>query len=71
MKAGIVQNIKHIEISVCYETEKREGRTGKLISVSRSVTSDGKEIYKDKMESYDVCFIKGPITKLGTFSLRI
>lgn len=48
MKAGIVQNIKHIEISVCYETEKREGRTGKLISVSRSVTSDGKKSIRIK-----------------------
>ena len=38
MEASTVQNIKHIEISVCYETEKRNGRTEKLISVSRSVT---------------------------------
>ncbi len=69
MKAGIVQNIKYIEISVCYETEKREGRTGKLISVSRSVTSDGKEIYKDKMSPMMYVSSKDPLRNLERFLL--
>lgn len=69
MEASTVQNIKHIEISVCYETEKRNGRTEKLISVSRSVTLNGKEIYKDKMSPLMYVSSKDPLRNLERFLL--
>lgn len=72
MKRKRTQRISHIEISIYYELESRSnGNTEGLLSVSRSITSDGKEIYKDKMSPKMYIASKDPIRNLEYFLLGL
>lgn len=67
-----IQIIRCIEISICHETESRDGGKAKeLLSVSRSITSDGKEVYKDKMSPEMYIASKDPIRNLECFLLGL
>lgn len=72
MKRKRTQRISHIEISIYYELESRSnGNTEGLLSVSRSITSDGKEVYKDKMSPKMYIASKDPIRNLECFLLGL
>jgi len=66
------QSIRRIEISIYHETESRDdGKAKGLLSVSRSITSDGKEVYKDKMSPKMYIASKDPIRNLECFLLGL
>lgn len=66
------KRVSRTEILGCYEWETRSANdVGKLISVSRSVTLEGKEIYKDMMSSAIYCASQDPIRKLELFLLGV
>lgn len=67
-----MQRISHIEISICYETEGIDsGKAKKPLSVSRSITVDGKEVYNDKMSPRMFMASKDPIRNLECFLLGL
>ena len=71
-KAKKTQRISRIEISIWHETEGTDnGKAKRLLSVSRSITVDGKEIYKDKMSPKMFRASKDPIRRLECFILGL
>lgn len=72
VKEKSTQSIRRIEISIYHETESRDdGKAKELLSVSRSITSDGKEVYKDKMSPKMYIASKDPIRNLECFLLGL
>lgn len=60
-----------IFIQIIHETEKGKGSHSKLQSVSRIITVDGKEVYKDKMSPKMYIASKDPIKNLECFLLGL
>lgn len=67
-----VKTVSRIEISICHETESRgNGKACKILSVSRSVTCDDKEVFKDEMSPVMYAVLQDPIRKLELFLLGL
>lgn len=60
-----------ILIQIIYDTEKGKGSHSKLLSVSRIITVDGKEVYKDKMSPEMYIASEDPIKDLNNFLLGL
>ena len=72
MKKKRIQGIGRIEISICHEVEDRDnGKAKRLLSISRFITLDGKEVYKDKMSPEMYMASKDPIRDIECFLLKL